>query len=974
MAAASRFFIYRISALLVLLGMTCMAQRVVGQGFEISFGGNKEDEGRAIIQTVDHGYLAIGYSESFGDDNDEDIYLIRTDVDGRLVWERTYDEGFNEQAFDAVSLEDGGFVIVGYREVDATSVAQIYLLNLDKRGNIRWSKTYANTGLPQRGNHIIKTSNGGYLLTCNTENPQTSRDDILLLKVDAEGNEEWRQPYGNGRTSEGVAAMEVPDGYIFAANMQGVSGPDRDIVFFRVDTAGRFVWEKTYGTEGANEEVNDLIPTSDGHFAFVGSTRDFNSALIGKANLNGDTLWYNELEVTDFEDILNGIVEASDGSLTAAGYAIPTPNDIDMLLIHTSPDGQLLWQRRLGERANTDTGAGLARTVDGGYALVGFDAQADGVFINDLVVFKVDGLAAYRSNRLAGRVFVTADGCNAYTEEDPGLEDWIVTASTATDVFYGATDENGQFDMLVPPGEYVVELINQNDDIWSICDPTSYGADFSEEYDSARFDFAVVPITDCPVLEVAIETPFVRACAPVTYTVHYENSGSDTARNAYVDVTFDTELTFGEAEIEPSDVFAETNTYRFPLGDLFPGQRSSFEVESDVACTGILPGQAITTTARIFPDTLCGMVDPNWDGSSIQVSGTCEGDSIEFRIQNIGDGPMLQQQNYIGIEDWVIGRQGSYQLDAGAFEIISIKAREGSTYRLIAEQSPGHPGNSFPTVAIEGCTEETTYKTGLVSQFPEDDRDLFIDINVREVLDFDEVLGLRGHPKGYFDSIVAPQTDLEYTLFFVNSGTDSVDRVVIRDTLPSALDVSTLQLGAASHPYEYEVYDDGILRITFDSIFLEPGGGATAEGFVQFRLSQKPDMPIGTIIENRAAVYFENVAPEQTNVVRHVVGCGDFFATDCLLTSTNETELPAGLTVRIAPNPMRQTAVITVAGCDVCNQLSLNLYDATGRLVRQELFNGAELLFERAALPAGTYFLEVSEAGRKIASGQIVVR
>ena len=57
----------------------------------------------------------------------------------------------------------------------------------------------------------------------------------------------------------------------------------------------------------------------------------------------------------------------------------------------------------------------------------------------------------------------------------------------------------------------------------------------------------------------------------------------------------------------------------------------------------------------------------------------------------------------------------------------------GSTYRAVVEQVQGHPGNNFPTVAIEGCTldGQGSYTTGQVTQFPENDQDASIDIDVQ---------------------------------------------------------------------------------------------------------------------------------------------------------------------------------------------------------------------------------------------------
>jgi len=91
--------------------------------------------------------------------------------------------------------------------------------------------------------------------------------------------------------------------------------------------------------------------------------------------------------------------------------------------------------------------------------------------------------------------------------------------------------------------------------------------------------------------------------------------------------------------------------------------------------------------------------------------------------------------------------------------------------------------------------------------------------------------------------------------------------VVIRDTLSEHLDFNSLEMGAASHPYDFVLYQGGILKITFDSIRIFSDGGAgeaddvTRTGYATYRLSQKPNTTSGTVIRNRAAVYFDYESP-----------------------------------------------------------------------------------------------------------------
>ena len=51
-----------------------------GQGWEVTFGGLDNDVGYSVEQTSDGGYIITGYTTSFGEEYDEDIYLIKTDA------------------------------------------------------------------------------------------------------------------------------------------------------------------------------------------------------------------------------------------------------------------------------------------------------------------------------------------------------------------------------------------------------------------------------------------------------------------------------------------------------------------------------------------------------------------------------------------------------------------------------------------------------------------------------------------------------------------------------------------------------------------------------------------------------------------------------------------------------------------------------------------------------------------------------
>ncbi len=171
-------------------------------------------------------------------------------------------------------------------------------------------------------------------------------------------------------------------------------------------------------------------------------------------------------------------------------------------------------------------------------------------------------------------------------------------------------------------------------------------------------------------------------------------------------------------------------------------------------------------------------------------------------------------------------------------------------------------------------------------------------------------------------------TPLDYKIRFQNTGTDTAFRVVIRDTLSAHLDVTSLEMGAASHNYTWRIYGQGILEITFDNVMLPDSNVNEPEsnGFVRFRINQVPNNPNGTVIYNSAGIYFDYNAPIITNETFHTIG-DNFVA--MVITGTEEV-LIEDVEVKVYPNPFTAQATLEVEGGDY-QSLELTIYDITGR-------------------------------------------
>lgn len=450
-----------------------------------------------------------------------------------------------------------------------------------------------------------------------------------------------------------------------------------------------------------------------------------------------------------------------------------------------------------------------------------------------------------------------------------GISGWLVVAE-GTQTYYGTTKSDGSYTIPVEPGNYLVRLIAPNQ-FWVAC-PGVEVAQLPTSGDEQTVDFSVTDVPGCAVLNVDVANYSMRRCADNYFFVHYANEGVETATNAYLELQLDSRLEISNASVLYSDL--GNNLYRFDLPDVLPNAHNSFYLSAFLACDAEL-GAAICSEAHIYPDTSCLPISPFWSGASLGVEVICS-DSVRFKVSNNGLAPSTGLGGFVVIEDAVmykIGELGSI-LPSESVEV--VLPPNGSTWQLEVQQEPGHPMPSQPIGFMEGCgaNAQGGTSTGFVNQYPLGDREPWSDKDCREVTGSYDPNDKQGYPLGLTEEhLVGQNGEFEYLIRFQNTGNDTALQVVIRDTLSSFLYLAGLRPGASSHAYDYEIYGHGILQFTFRDIMLpdsnvnEPG----SHGFISFRVPQKSDLAPGTVIANRAGIYFDYNDPIITNTSLHKV-------------------------------------------------------------------------------------------------------
>lgn len=572
---------------------------------------------------------------------------------------------------------------------------------------------------------------------------------------------------------------------------------------------------------------------------------------------------------------------------------------------------------------------------------------------------------ANECGELNGKVWADLNGDCVGNAGETGLGYATITITNAAgqQVYQIRSGIDGQWTSNLAVGTYTVK-ITPHSTVWEACQSTftvnvtSFGV--------TNQPFFLKPLALCPVLNVDLGNSFLRRCFKGYYYIEYANLGSATALAAYIDVVLDPFLSFFSSDIPATDL--GNNTYRFQLGDLPINASDRFVFAVNVSCDAVL-GQTHCTEAAIFPHDSCG---GTYTGPSLELSANCNNDSLHFQITNSGLSDMTTPLEYVIIEDAVMLMKDATgpALSASQSYTISVPAN-GSTWRLEAKQVPGHPGFSMPSLAVEGCTTAPTFSTGFVNQFALDDHDQWKDIDCSQNIFSYDPNDKQGFPLGYGSQHrILPGTDIEYMVRFQNTGTDTAFTVVIRDTLDANLDPTTIVPGASSHPYRFSFYGKNGIKFTFDPIAL-PDSAANQEasnGFVSFRISQRPNVPLGTDIKNRAAIYFDFNDAVLTNTTVHRVD-RDFVTVAAWAPKLKQVRLS------VSPNPIDDTALLSLSGLDENTGWTLEIVDVNGKLVHEQIVQGNQVQLQRNQLPAGVYAFRVYAAGNNtIGTGKLIFK
>jgi hypothetical protein len=234
--------------------------------------------------------------------------------------------------------------------------------------------------------------------------------DVWILKLDKSGNKVWQTTIGGSGGDYGRAIVENSDGSLTGVGYSDSKDGDfkfphggMDAVVFHLDRNGHLLWQKQIG-DGYDNYLSAMSPTADGSFVFSGYSKTASGDMdlwVVKTTANGEVLWHqtyggsgNDYSYTltaskDGGNVIGGQTTSRDGKIAL------NHGQSDVWIIKIDESGHLLWEKTYGGTASEWTHA-VTATSDGGFMFVGQTSSTDGDMVGnhggmDGYVIKIDG-------------------------------------------------------------------------------------------------------------------------------------------------------------------------------------------------------------------------------------------------------------------------------------------------------------------------------------------------------------------------------------------------------------------------------------------------------------------------------------------------------------------------------------------------------------------------------------------------------
>lgn len=387
----------------------------------------------------------------------------------------------------------------------------------------------------------------------------------------------------------------------------------------------------------------------------------------------------------------------------------------------------------------------------------------------------------------------------------------IVLESTTGDKFIAKTF-NSKFVKSLLPGDYKVEVIPPVP-VWQLCQYPSV-ITIPANREKITFEALSNSAIDCKQIEVNVLGDRLRLCAESIVFVNYANVGTVDVDNVSIELTLDNNLELTMCSYPYVSI--GNNKFKIQVGQVKITESNSFFIGVKTPCDIGLLNQTACIEANSSPFEFC-LPDPLWSGANLKITPRCLSSKVAFDVENNGIGDMKESINYNIVEDDLLpGSQGLIKLNKNEKKTIEYPAN-GRTIRIIVDTISNHPYHQKFTSAVEACRANMEkVSTGFVTQYSFEDDAPNVDLACYRLVASYDPNDKNATPVGITDMhFIEKNSRLQYLIRFQNTGTDTAYKVRIQDEISDKLDLQSLRIEGASHPFNTSLEDGRLLAFTY---------------------------------------------------------------------------------------------------------------------------------------------------------------
>ena len=254
---------------------------------------------RQILQNDDGSYIVCG-TTSNTELGQNDVFLFKTDENGELLWSKIFGGTDTEFAYAMCKTLEGGYILCGGTKSFGAGSYDVYIIKTNEIGDTIWTKTIGGEGY-DAGYSIIQRETGNIIIGGVSSSFGPGAFNILVTNLNEGGGIIWTKTIDYIENEQGCHISQTSDNCIAGCGWTSdIPVTNSDILIFKMDNDGNIIWTNTFG--GPTHEVGYAIyETSDLGFIVTGYTVSYGAGMsdmyLIKTNSNGIITSINDINV-----------------------------------------------------------------------------------------------------------------------------------------------------------------------------------------------------------------------------------------------------------------------------------------------------------------------------------------------------------------------------------------------------------------------------------------------------------------------------------------------------------------------------------------------------------------------------------------------------------------------------------------------------------------------------------------------------